>query len=679
VSYCLNPNCPSPTDPSNENRRVCCQCGSDLLLQGRYRVTKQLGGGGFGKTFEITDDHTGIDKVLKVLLKEHPKAVQLFQQEAKVLSKLKHPGTPKVDKDGYFTFMPKGGKEPIHCLVMEKIEGDNLQDWMKSRKKEPISQEQAIEWLKQLAEILDKVHSLNYFHRDIKPQNIMRKPDGQLVLIDFGTAREQTDTFIAKMEGGQNVTGIISPGYTPPEQANGKAVPQSDFFALGRTFVYLLTGKPPTAYPENPRTGKLLWRKGAPDISTQLADLLDYLMATFPGNRPQTPQVILKCLREIDLTQPVSPKPKDPPPKPPPKPKPRPREGIPFYRLPRPLIKLNFPFKFLWIMGTFFLMGGLFYTQINGYLRYGFIPANPILILKSIPSSLWLQEYKSAVGQVYTVAISPDGQTLVAGSFGNISIWDLQTGKLLHSIAAHSSWVKALAISPDGEILASGSNDKTIRLWDLKQGIRRRTIEGHTESVNTLAFSPDGRTLASGSDDRTIRLWDLDTGVRILTIAAHDGPVNSIAFSPDGKTLASGSSDQSIKLWGLTQGTRKLTISGHSGAINDIAYTTDGQSLGSVSDDGTIRLWNPNTGDQVRLFSAQGNDVKSMVISPDGQTLFSGSDRVIIWDLKTGEQKATLWGHAQTVNALALSPNGEILVSGSEDKTIKIWQVPVNN
>ncbi|EAW33769.1 Serine/Threonine protein kinase with WD40 repeats [Lyngbya sp. PCC 8106] len=650
------------------------------MLQGRYHVTKQLGGGGFGKTFEITDDHTGINKVVKVLLKEHPKAVQLFKQEAKVLSKLQHPGTPKVDKDGYFTFMPKGGKEPIHCLVMEKIEGANLQDWMKSRKKEPISQEQAIEWLKQLAEILDKVHSLNYFHRDIKPQNIMRKPDGQLVLIDFGTAREETDTFIAKMEGGQNVTGIISPGYTPPEQANGKAVPQSDFFALGRTFVYLLTGKPPTAYPENPRTGKLLWRKGAPNISTQLSDLLDYLMATFPGNRPQTPQVILKCLREIDLTQPVSPKvTPDPPPKPPSKRKPRSREVIPFYRLPRPSIQFNFPFKFLWIMGTFFLMGGLFYTQINGYLRYGFIPANPILILKSIPSSLWLQGYKSAVGQVYTVAISPDGQTLVAGSFGNITIWDLQTGKLLYSIAAHSSWVKALAISPDGEILASGSNDKTIRLWDLKQGIRRRTIEGHTESVNTLAFSPDGQTLASGSDDRTIRLWDLKTGARILTIPAHDGPVNSIAFSPDGQTLASGSSDQTIKLWGLTQGTRKLTISGHSGAINDIAYTTDGQSLGSVSDDGTIRLWNPNTGDQVRLFSAQGSDVKSMVISPDGQTLFSGSDRIIIWDLKTGEQKATLWGHAQTVNALALSPNGEILVSGSEDKTIKIWQVPVNN
>ena len=90
----------------------------------------------------------------------------------------------------------------------------------------------------------------------------MCKPNGQLVLIDFGTAREVSATYFAKVGQGGNVTGIVSPGYTPPEQTNGKAVPQSDFFALGRTFVYLLTGKPPTAFPENPRTGRLMWRKG---------------------------------------------------------------------------------------------------------------------------------------------------------------------------------------------------------------------------------------------------------------------------------------------------------------------------------------------------------------------------------------------------------------------------------
>ena len=148
---------------------------------------------------------------------------------------------------------------------MEFINGSNLMDWMKSRRHRPINQTKAVNWLIQLSEILDQVHQQNYFHRDIKPHNIMRKPNGQLVLIDFGTVREVSDTYLLKVVGeGPNVTGIVSPGYTAPEQTNGKAVPQSDFFSLGRTFVYLLTGKPPTTFPENSRSGRLEWQKYAP-------------------------------------------------------------------------------------------------------------------------------------------------------------------------------------------------------------------------------------------------------------------------------------------------------------------------------------------------------------------------------------------------------------------------------
>lgn len=671
VSYCLNPKCPNPTDPANENRRTCCQCGSELLLEGRYRVIKQLGGGGFGKTFEIDDQ--GKCKVVKVLLKNHPKAVSLFKQEAKVLSQLNHPGIPKVDPDGYFTYLPKGSEEALHCLVMEKIEGQNLQDWMKERKKEPISQELALAWLKELTEILEQVHNLQYFHRDIKPQNIMRKPNGQLVLIDFGTAREVTDTFMIKINEGQNVTGIVSPGYTPPEQTNGKAVPQSDFFALGRTFIYLLTGKPPTAYPENPRTGKLLWRKGAPNLSEQFAVTIDYLMAPFPGNRPQTPQEILQCLADIKPVgaqkEPAQLSPKDTKAA-----KSNWNDGFNFS-----IPKITFPkieLKYLWVLGTSLLVLGGVYTQIDGYVRYGFIPVNPILILKGLPGSIFLEGYERAVGQIYAVAISPNNKNLAVGSFGAIRIWDLTTDVKPRTIAAHSSWVKALAISPNGATIASGSNDKTIRLWDLKDGNRIRTIEGHTEGVNVVVFSPDGQTLASGSDDKTILLWPINPGARQLKFVGHEGSVHALAFSPDGQTLASGGSDQTIRLWNLQTGTRKRSISGDNGTINALVYHPDGKTLISASDDGTVRLWNPNTGEQKAVWKANNNPVKSLAITKDGKTLVSGGDSVIVWDFKTGKKLATLWGHYQPINALAVSSNGEIIVSGSEDKTIKIWKMP---
>ncbi|ODH01285.1 hypothetical protein A4S05_29570 [Nostoc sp. KVJ20] len=295
MTLCINPHCPRPQN--SENILFCQACGSELLLEGRYRVTRQLGAGGFAKTFEV--NYANTLKVLKVLMLDDAKAVSLFQQEAQVLSHLNHPGIPKGD--GYFTFSSKNSQAPLHCLVMEKIEGLDLYQYMEQRSNRPIDEKLALLWLTQLANILHEVHQHNFFHRDIKPPNIMLKADGHLALIDFGTAREVTQTYHQKAVG-QNITGIFSPGYTPLEQANGKAVPQSDFFALGRTFVYLLTGKSPDQFSEDPRTGKLMWRDSALQTSKQVAGLIDYLMEAFPGKRPQNAQIILRCLSEINST-----------------------------------------------------------------------------------------------------------------------------------------------------------------------------------------------------------------------------------------------------------------------------------------------------------------------------------------------------------------------------------------
>ena len=235
MSYCINPNCRHPENLNN-TINFCQSCGSKLLIDERYRVLSVLGQGGFGKTFEVRD-RDGTRKVLKVLTYIEPKGVELFQKEANVLQRLKHRGLPKVEPDGYFTFKPNDTTNSLHCLVMEKIEGQDLLKWLEIQNYQPITSEQAIDWLTQLTEILNLVHNQNYFHRDIKPQNIMCRSNGKLVLIDFGAVREFTET-VQRTSG--EVTRISSAGYTPAEQKNGKAEPRSDFFALGRTFVYLL-------------------------------------------------------------------------------------------------------------------------------------------------------------------------------------------------------------------------------------------------------------------------------------------------------------------------------------------------------------------------------------------------------------------------------------------------------
>jgi len=297
MSLCINPNCQTPQNPNNI--LFCETCSSGLLLQNRYRVIVRLGGGGFGDTFEINEVRTNKTKVLKVLTDNRQKAIELFKQEAAVLSQLHHSGIPKVEPDAYFEHYPHNSQTPIHCLVMEKIVGEDLQKYMQKNSLRPINQTTAIEWLKDLLIILEQVHNKNFFHRDIKPANIMlRAENTQLVLIDFGTVRQVTTT-VVNQQGG--VTGIISPGYTPSEQINHNAVPQSDFFALGRTFVYLLTGKEPLdriMYDFSHET--LNWRNHAPQISSMLADLLDEMMQRLYKDRPQNTQEILQRIAAIE-------------------------------------------------------------------------------------------------------------------------------------------------------------------------------------------------------------------------------------------------------------------------------------------------------------------------------------------------------------------------------------------
>jgi uncharacterized RDD family membrane protein YckC len=177
-------------------------------------------------------------------------------------------------------------------------------EYLHQKQYQPIDQILALEWLEQLVKILQKVHHHHFFHRDIKPSNIILKPTGQLVLIDFGAVRQVTQTILA---GGQN-TRLFTSGYAPPEQEKGYAVQQSDFFALGRTFVFLLTGKDPNSSDiYDFQHNELKWRTLAPQIAPQLADFIDLLMADKVNQRPENIDIVLKNLKKLqkELEKPV--------------------------------------------------------------------------------------------------------------------------------------------------------------------------------------------------------------------------------------------------------------------------------------------------------------------------------------------------------------------------------------
>jgi WD40 repeat protein len=417
--------------------------------------------------------------------------------------------------------------------------------------------------------------------------------------------------------------------------------------------------------------------------------VIDYLMAPFPGNRPQSPQMVLQCLEEIKLDDGDSQLPTQ-----------LPTTGQTKLRatsgpsgatqqtslnrlrplnteLKKPLQKV-FEWKNKLLAGTAVLMLGIGASQIYGSLRYGVFPANPVWLLSTLPSSQFLQKSLDNVGSVNAIALSPDGQTLVSASFGTIRIWNLRTGgvvRTLNSVHSKKS-VKTVAVSPDSSILASGGDDNNVIIWDLKTGRRILTIPAHTAAVNAIAFSRDGKTLASASDDKTVRLWNARTGSRLRTLSGHAGGVKAIALSGDGKTLASGSQDKTLRLWNLGTGEVRRIITGHGGAVNAVAFSPNGKTVASASTDNTIRLSNVQDGKRTRTFKGHSSWVRTIAFSPDSRTLISGGGDIIVWDLKTGKERSTLSGHSQFVSSVAISRDNRTFMSGSPDNTIKIWRMP---
>ncbi|MBD2441183.1 protein kinase [Nostoc sp. FACHB-110] len=314
MKYCINPLCEARENPEDAENCLCC--GTPLLINGRIRLIKPLrelteDPHIYVEVWEVDDAGTKWDterrhRIMKVLKWGSPKIIEMFERESKTLRLLRHPYIPKSTTEDYFTVTPNRFPLTLRCLVMDKIEGVNLQKWIESNEK--ITQKQALDWLQQLVEILDLIHHAEFFHRDIKPANIILQADERLALVDFGAARRITDTYLAKISatggtstrpGNYEVTAVVSPSYTPLEQINGKAVPQSDFYALGRTIVRLVTGTSLIRLPTDQKTGNLIWRDKAPQIDKPFADLIDELMAPMPLQRPATTEIILQRLKQL--------------------------------------------------------------------------------------------------------------------------------------------------------------------------------------------------------------------------------------------------------------------------------------------------------------------------------------------------------------------------------------------
>ncbi|MBN3921899.1 MAG: serine/threonine protein kinase [Nostoc sp. NMS4] len=241
-------------------------------LRNRFEIIKHLGSGGSGDTYLAIDlDLPGQPHC--VVKHFHPKdsnpvilpiAKKLFDREAEVLYQLgnDHDQIPRLfahfDEDGDFYLV----QEFIdgHALTQEILPGQHL------------SENTVLNLLKDILEVLAFVHQHDIIHRDIKPQNLMRRySDRKIVLIDFGSIKK-----IGALGAGLTIA-VGTPGYMPSEQAKGKPRLCSDIYAVGMIGIQALTGLMPEQLPEDPSTGEVIWRDKA-EVSDALANILDTMV-----------------------------------------------------------------------------------------------------------------------------------------------------------------------------------------------------------------------------------------------------------------------------------------------------------------------------------------------------------------------------------------------------------------
>ncbi|BAY75966.1 serine/threonine protein kinase [Nostoc linckia NIES-25] len=259
-------------------------------LRNRFEIIKQLGSGGSGDTYLAIDlDLPGRPHC--VVKHFHPKdpnpsvgaiAKKLFAREAEVLYQLgnDHEQIPRL-----FAHFDEGGD---FYLVQEYIDGHSLtQEVIPGQR---LRENAVLNLLKDILEVLAFVHEHNIIHRDIKPQNLMRRhSDGKIVLIDFGSIKK-----IGAL--GAALTVVVgTPGYMPSEQAKGKPKLSSDIYAVGMIGIQALTGLVPSQLQEDPNTGEVIWRHRA-QVSDAFADILDRMVCDRHSQRYQSAAEALEAI-----------------------------------------------------------------------------------------------------------------------------------------------------------------------------------------------------------------------------------------------------------------------------------------------------------------------------------------------------------------------------------------------
>lgn len=276
---------------------------------------------------------------------------------------------------------------------------------------------------------------------------------------------------------------------------------------------------------------------------------------------------------------------------------------------------------------------------------------------------------------VSSLAVSPDGQYLVSGSWKNkIILWSLDSFDQLWQVNAHESTVEKLDFGPDSRYFVSCSNDADAYIWDAEEQTKSLTLPGHRSNIrdvkfndnyegnegrfvatatkagivrvfdrekdakiirkiklkNTTAdaicFGPSGRYINIAGGDNVIRVYNFLQDKQARKFNAHSDQINVLKLSPSGMNLLTASNDQTAKIWNYAKGRNKTTLKGHTWKVLAADFSSNGDYVITGSNDNSARLWNASKGKTIRVFKPKGRDYfRGVAITPDNQYVITAS------------------------------------------------------